>query len=113
MSVTQLKTLFASKKGAVPLKVAVTSGADEGREVALGALLEVGTDPSCGLVLTDAAVSRKHLLISVAEDAIVVKDLGSRNGTTYGGARVREIEVPVGAVVQLGHTEIAIQARWY
>jgi DNA-binding NtrC family response regulator len=114
MSVTQLKTLFASgKDGAVPLKVAVTSGADEGKEVALGALLEVGTDPSCGLVLTDPAVSRKHLLVSVADDVIVLKDLGSRNGTTYGGARVREIEVPVGAVIQIGHTELAIQARWY
>jgi DNA-binding NtrC family response regulator len=95
------------------LKVAVTAGNEEGREVPLDRILEIGTDPSCGLVLTDPSVSRKHLLISVADDVILLKDLASRNGTVYGGARVREIEVPVGAVVQLGHTEIAIQARWY
>src|SRR5688572_8245453 len=100
-------------RSGIPLKVVVTSGADEGNEVTLPALLEVGTDPSCGLVLSDSSVSRKHLLLSVAEGRVVVKDLGSRNGTFFGGARVREIEIPIGSVVQLGKTEISVQLRWY
>jgi DNA-binding NtrC family response regulator len=97
----------------VPLKVVVTSGADEGNEVPLGALLEVGTDPACGLVLTDPAVSRKHLVVALGEGRVVVKDLGSRNGTFFSGARVKEIEVPIGGVVQLGKTELSIQLRWH
>jgi DNA-binding NtrC family response regulator len=107
--------LSGSGQGAarIPFKVTVTAGADEGREVALNTMLEVGTDPSCQLVLTDSAVSRKHLVITAADDRVVVKDLGSRNGTFFGGARVREIELPVGAVVRLGNTELAIQTRWY
>ena len=112
-SVTVRTLRAAGSDGILPLKICVTAGADEGREAPLGTIVEVGTDPSCGLVLSDAAVSRKHLLVSVADGRVVVKDLGSRNGTMFGGARVRELEVPVGAVLQLGHSEIAIQARWY
>ncbi len=100
-------------QGAVPLKVVVTSGADEGREVALSKLLEIGTDPSVGLVLSDAAVSRKHLLLSVGGGKVIAKDLGSRNGTFYGGAKIKELELPVGAVIKVGQTELTVQLRWH
>src|SRR5262249_55476379 len=112
--VTVLRTLGSSRAdGALPLKICVTSGVDEGREVPLGSLVEIGSDASCGLVLTDPAVSRQHVPVTGSEGRILVKDLNSRNGTLFGGARVREIEVPVGAVLQIGHSELAIQARWY
>lgn len=97
----------------VPLKVVVTSGPDAGREVPLQGMIEIGTDPNAGLVLTDTAVSRKHLLVSVGEGRVIVKDLGSRNGTLFGGAKIHEMELPIGAVVQLGQTEIAVQLRWH
>src|SRR5215813_12514075 len=50
---TALRTLAVGEgaQGGLPLKLAVTAGPDEGREVALGAAVEIGTDPSCGLVL--------------------------------------------------------------
>jgi DNA-binding NtrC family response regulator len=100
-------------QGGLPLKLTVTAGPDEGREVPLGAAVEIGTDPACGLALTDTAVSRRHLLVTFVDGRAVAKDLGSRNGTLFAGARIREMELPVGAVLQLGHTEIAIQTRWY
>ena len=102
----------ADPKG-VPLKVVVTSGPDAGREVALHTALEIGSDPTLGLHLTDPAVSRKHVLITAGQGRVVVKDLGSRNGTFFGGAKVHEIEIPIGAVIQLGQTELAVQLRWY
>src|SRR5262249_48863566 len=63
--------------------------------------------------LSDPAVSRKHLVFALGQGNVVVRDSGSRNGTFYGGARVREIELPIGGVVQLGKTELALQLRWY
>lgn len=107
-----LVTLFGDRRGA-PLKVSVTAGPDEGREVPLDASIEIGTDPSSGLVLSDATVSRRHVLLTVGEGRVVAKDLGSRNGTFFGGAKVHEIELPIGAVLKLGQTEIAVQLRWY
>ena len=97
----------------VPLKVVVTHGPDAGREVPVQSVLEVGTDPDVGLVLSDTAVSRRHLLISVGEGRIVVRDLGSRNGTFFSGAKIHEMELPIGAVVQLGQTELTVQLRWH
>jgi DNA-binding NtrC family response regulator len=105
-------TSSGSDRG-VPLKIVVTGGPDEGKEVPLESLVEVGTDKGCGLVLSDSAVSRKHLVIALGHGQVVVRDSGSRNGTFYGGAKIRELELPVGAVVKLGSTELTVQLRWY
>jgi DNA-binding NtrC family response regulator len=105
----------AEKKGRAPVaaRLVVVSGPDAGAEVALDAVVEVGADPACKLVLHDPAVSRRHLSVSALGGRIVVKDLGSRNGTFVGGTRIREAEVPLGAVLAIGDSSIAIQSRWY
>ena len=50
----------------------------------------VGTDPnSCDIVFHDTSVSRQHARISVGQDdALVIEDLKSRNGTTLDGERL-------------------------
>ena len=95
------------------MKVVVVAGPDEGREVPLDRTVEIGADPTCQLVLQDASVSRKHASVSIASGKLVVRDLGSRNGTLFGGARIKEAQVPLGAVLTIGKTTIAIQPRWY
>ena len=97
----------------VAVKLVVVSGPDEGRELPLGAAVKIGTDAACQLVLTDSAVSRQHAVISWVSGQIVVKDLGSRNGIFLGGARVLEAAVPLGAVLTLGNSALAIQPRFY
>lgn len=48
------------------------------------------------------------------KDGLVsVRDLGSRNGTLLGSVRLREGEVPVGAVLSLGDSTISIQPRYF
>jgi transcriptional regulator with GAF, ATPase, and Fis domain len=96
----------------VAAKIVVVAGADEGLEIPLHALAEIGTDAHCAMILHDPAVSRKHVAIRSSGGRIEVKDLGSRNGTFLGGARLLEAQVPLGAVLTLGSTQIAIQARW-
>jgi DNA-binding NtrC family response regulator len=105
--------LAQGARSAVALKLVVVSGPDEGREAPLEAYAEVGADAASALVLTDPAVSRKHMAIENAGGRIVVRDLGSRNGVFLGGTRIREAEVPLGAVLVVGDSAIAIQARWY
>lgn len=95
------------------LKVVVVAGPEEGREVALERGITIGADPSCDLVLTDRAVSRKHLSLSLDSNVVVARDLGSRNGTFLSGARVMKVEVPIGAVITVGQSAIAVQPRWY
>jgi DNA-binding NtrC family response regulator len=100
-------------QAAVPLKIVVVGGPDQGREAPLESSLEIGADPAAGLVLTDPAVSRRHLAITQVAGRVQVRDLGSKNGTFLGGARVNDAEVPIGVVLVLGGSSIAIQPRWY
>ena len=94
-------------------KVVVVAGPEEGREVAVDDLLDIGSDGACALVLTDPAVSRRHVSVSARDGRLVVRDLGSRNGTFLGGARIVEAEVPYGAVLSIGNSAIALHPRWY
>src|SRR5215831_12454706 len=95
----------------VAAKLVVVAGPDEGLEHALDAAVEIGTDPACTMVLNDPKVSRRHLVVRTRGPRIRLKDLGSRNGTFLGGARIMEADVPLGAVLQLGESFVAIQPR--
>jgi putative methionine-R-sulfoxide reductase with GAF domain len=50
-----------------------------------GESLEIGRDPSCGLVVEDARVSKRHARLRWTGSTWVLEDLGSKNGTTVGG----------------------------
>lgn len=97
----------------VKLKVIVLSGPDEGREAPIEGTVTIGADEGCQLVLTDRAVSRKHLTLGVDGSTVIVRDLGSRNGTFLGGARIKEAEISVGAVLTVGQSSLAVQPRWH
>jgi DNA-binding NtrC family response regulator len=91
------------------LRVLVLSGPDQGKQL----LLErgtyfVGKAPSCDLVLSDGAVSRQHLELQVTGAGILVKDLGSTNGSFFGGARFSQVTVGPGAVVTIGTSELKL-----
>jgi DNA-binding NtrC family response regulator len=94
-------------------KLVVVEGPDEGLEAPIDAATLVGNDDACHLVLHDPAVSRKHASFAPSPGGFRVKDLGSRNGTLLGGARIVEAELPLGALLRLGNTVLAIQPRWY
>ena len=48
----------------------------------------IGRSSSCNLALADGLVSRKHAVLHVAPDAVVVEDMGSRNGVAVNGVRI-------------------------
>jgi len=90
------------------LRVQVIDGPDKDRVVEhTGGSLAVGTSPDNELVLTDPTVSRYHLELR-CEEGVLVKDLGSRNGTFIGDVRIHEALVPVGSRVKIGRTVVAL-----
>jgi DNA-binding NtrC family response regulator len=66
----------------------------------------VGSAEGCDLIVPDRAISRRHLSVELEVGGVRVRDLGSRNGTRYLGARVIEARVPVGGTVQIGRTRL-------
>lgn len=45
-------------------------------------------------LIWDAAVSRRHAVVLVADGAVSVRDLGSRNGTFHNGVRLAADDPP-------------------
>jgi len=87
----------------------VIKGPDRGESVLVGKEpLVFGSSPSCGMVLTDKTVSRQHMEARWSEDGsgVVLRDLGSTNGTFFQGSRFKEITIAFGAEFKLGRTTI-------
>ena len=98
------------------LTLTVKSGPDAGKTCVVDRdVVTVGKRSDCDLVLTDASVSRRHLRIArVAQggdaptnDAWIMVDLGSTNGTFLQSARVHEAPISSGAILRAGKVEIA------
>jgi DNA-binding NtrC family response regulator len=90
------------------LRVRIVEGPDRDRVMEhFGERLGVGTSPANELTLTDPTVSHYHLELR-CEDGVLIKDLGSRNGTFVGDVRVNEAVVPIGTRLRIGRTVLAL-----
>ena len=86
------------------LSITVLRGLDAGKHFAAEprAHVSVGTAEDADLRLTDPTVSRYHLELQPAEGGVVVRDLGSLNGTYVNGEAVEETKLARGDEVQIG-----------
>jgi two-component system response regulator GlrR len=88
--------------------VRVIDGMDKGREYVATSAAEVsvGTAEANALVLTDPTVSRYHFVLQVSPQGVLLRDLGSTNGTQLGSFRVETGYLTPGAVISLGMTKL-------
>src|SRR5689334_18596403 len=85
----------------------VIKGPDRGEQVALtNKPVTFGSAPACDLVLTAKTVSRRHAMALLEGNEVLVRDLGSTNGSFIQGSRFKEITVGFGAEIKLGRTVI-------
>lgn len=69
----------------------------------------VGRSPDCQLALDDPLVSRKHAVLKVEADRVVLHDLGSRNGVLVNGVKQREpVALFAGDRLIVGGQELAL-----
>ena len=71
--------------------------------------LVVGRGTEADLRINDPGVSRRHAELRVEDDALLVADLGSTNGTLVDGERVERRRVLDGATVRVGNTDIVVR----
>jgi pSer/pThr/pTyr-binding forkhead associated (FHA) protein len=62
----------------------------------------IGRHPEAHIFLDDVTVSRRHALIAAVDDALVLTDQGSLNGTYVGGERLDSRVLVDGDELQVG-----------
>jgi DNA-binding NtrC family response regulator len=69
----------------------------------------IGAGKGADVIISDPAVSRAHVELSLVPEGVAVRDLGSRNGTFYLGQRVEKIILTLGSRLRVGAAELAIE----
>jgi transcriptional regulator with PAS, ATPase and Fis domain len=69
----------------------------------------VGTSPECDVVIVDPRVSRRHCEIALTADGVVLRDLGSKNGTLVGKAAIREAVIPPDTAITIGGSKLLVR----
>jgi DNA-binding NtrC family response regulator len=70
----------------------------------------LGAGAGSHMLVSAPSVSRKHVELTLVPEGVVVRDLGSRNGTFYLGQRLEKIVLALGSRIKIGAVEVAIDA---
>jgi hypothetical protein len=90
-----------------PIKLEIIAGPDAGKKRRFkGVRMIIGRTPGVDLQLSDQSVSRRHVELVRGDDGVVLRDLGSGNGTKVNGARVAERQLEHGDEITIGKTTI-------
>jgi len=92
--------------GLVPAELVLPGG---GRVHIEGEPVVIGRMPECTVVLSDPNVSRRHAEVLRINEAFMVRDLGSTNGTKLNGAPIRESYLASGDNITVGSTTLVFE----
>lgn len=90
-----------------PLTLEVIAGKSKGRKRRFsGVRMVIGRSPECEFHIPDPSVSRRHLELVQDESGVLMRDLGSGNGTRVNGEVTSERILEHGDEIDLGQTTI-------
>ena len=69
----------------------------------------IGRRQDCDLCIPLMVVSRRHCELNIDQDRLMLRDLGSRNGTLLNGRPVDEAQLNPGDKIQVGPVSFGIQ----
>jgi DNA-binding NtrC family response regulator len=86
-------------------RLLIVKGPDKGEAIAIAELaVTIGSGPGNDVLLTDPTISRKHLQVEPRAEGVILRDLGSTNGSFVQGARFQELTLGFGTEVTIGQT---------
>jgi DNA-binding NtrC family response regulator len=85
----------------------IVRGPDKGETIVVGPEpVTLGSGSGADVRLSDPTISRRHLLVARGEAGVLVRDLGSTNGSFIRGARFQELLLGFGSEIQIGQTHL-------
>ena len=92
-----------------PMRFEVRHPGGTPHEVDIASTIAVlGRDPSSDVVLNDPKCSRRHAVVEVTPEGVVIRDAGSSNGIHLNGKRVERSPLASGDVVRLGDVTLTV-----
>ncbi|MDB4970131.1 MAG: Response regulator of zinc sigma-54-dependent two-component system [Myxococcales bacterium] len=79
-----------------------------GERVSISEALTIGTAEDVDVRIDDPSISRRHCVVEPRDEQVVVRDLGSTNGTQVNGVRVPFADLKPSTVITLGMTRIRV-----
>ena len=90
-----------------PLTLQIIAGPDAGKKRKFkGVRMIIGRTPGVDFQLSDQSVSRRHIELIHGDDGVLMRDLGSGNGTKVNGTRTAEKKLEHGDEITIGKTTI-------
>jgi DNA-binding NtrC family response regulator len=91
------------------LELVVVDGPSRGASASVDTgSARIGSAQGNDLTIADPTVSRVHCELVTRGDSISLRDLGSTNGTYVEGVRLRDGEIPPGAIVRVGSSAFRV-----
>lgn len=103
---TSLPDEKASPQG---LMLRIVTGMPAGGQFAVSRSTRVGRSRECDIFLVDPSVSRQHALLEPHGEQLIVRDMGSTNGTFVNGERIQLRSVRAGDRLAFGKTEMMVE----
>ncbi len=72
-------------------------------------VFSIGRSPENSLVLQDSLVSRRHAILEVEGERVVLRDVGGKNPIRVNGQEVVECRLVDGDRIAIGHTELLFE----
>ena len=94
---------------AVVFKLLSTTG-EQSIDLQAGRTVVVGRAVTSDVPIYDPTISRKHAEVSLADGGVLVKDLGSSNGTFLNGARITEAVAAENDVITFGKVAYRVKS---
>lgn len=90
-------------------RLVVLTGPLKDRTFEIVGAVSVGRSPDNVMHLDDLQVSRKHAIIERDGRGVILRDLGSGNGTFVAGRRVLEYKLAPGDIIKIGQQDIRFE----
>lgn len=92
-------------------RIVILSGPNKGKSFPIENTLSIGRNPENDIQLDDLKVSRKHCIITRDARGILLRDLGSGNGTFVGDQRIVEYKLNHGDIIRVGTQELRFECE--
>ena len=109
------KTLVLSgtalmKLGTGGWSLVADSGPEKGQVIPIMDRVEIGRALECDISILEPALSRKHAELELVGDDLVLRDLGSANGTYVNGEKIDEVKLKDGDRMQFDKIHFIVSA---